>query len=508
MTDDDRLHRPARTVGPDAARPEPDLATTATSGVAWTMAQQWAVRISGFVTVAILTRLLSPEDFGLVALALVFLPFVQLLADMGLPTYLVQAEAPTRRTYNTAFWYSLVAAVTFSTVLIVAAPLAAELLGTPEARDVIRVLAIVPPVTIVSLVPLVLLRRALRFRVLALQAAVSNGVGQVLAVVLAFSGFGVWALVWQTLSVQIMATTMVWLTARWKPSLSFSIPVLIDMLRFGLKVVASDMVAVVRLWCENAIVVASLGVAGLGYLNIAQRLVQIAHDLTTNAVAPVSVVVFARVRDSLDRLRSGYLRAQFLAHALVSPIMLFIAVAGPSLYLVVFGPQWDQSIVPGQIFAVAGFFTMSGLDKGLFLASGKPGQWLIYAALVDGITVAVALFTAPHGLVALATGFLCVAVVATITRWFLVGRRLDTDWRRISAPLLRILPAVAAGGIAGWGADALIRGLSPLGNLVVVGVATAAGYIPVVRLTAPNVWAEMTTLIRRVVRRSSKREAT
>ncbi len=82
------------------------------------------------------------------------------------------------------------------------------------------------------------------------------------------------------------------------------------MLRFGLKVVATDVIGVLRVALQNVIIVAVLGVTGLGYLTIAQRLINIAHDLTTNAIATVSLAVFARIRESVERLLAGYLRAR------------------------------------------------------------------------------------------------------------------------------------------------------------------------------------------------------
>src|SRR5690606_32854133 len=108
-------------------------------------------------------------------------------------------------------------------------------------------------------------------------------------------------LVWQTIVVQTVILVLCWRAVSWRPGLEFSWREFTVMARFGVSVIGASLVSQSRLWLENVIVTYFLGVGGLGYLNIAQRLVLIAHDLTTNAVAPVSVVVFARIRDTAER---------------------------------------------------------------------------------------------------------------------------------------------------------------------------------------------------------------
>src|SRR5690606_30763399 len=136
------------------------------------------------------------------------------------------------------------------------------------------------------------------------------------------------------------------------------------------------------------------------------------------AVAPVSMVVFARIREASDRLLSAYLRAQLLAHTLVAPMMLVLAIGSAAIFPIFFGEQWAMSIGPGQVLAIAGIFTMSGIDQGLMLGAGRPGQWLLWVLLVDGATVLTTWLTAPYGLTAVALGFLGVAIGGTTVRWF------------------------------------------------------------------------------------------
>ncbi|WP_344751225.1 lipopolysaccharide biosynthesis protein [Gryllotalpicola koreensis] len=468
----------------------------------WTVAQKWVLRITGFVTIAILARLLSPADFGVVALASSLLPLLQLLADLGFSTYLLQVPEATTRRLSTFFWYSMASGVVLAGGLVLIAPLLGMLFATPAVTPVIQGLAPVALLITLGAVPTTLLRRNLRFRSLAVQATIAGAAGQAVAVVLALLGFGVWALVWQTLIVQIVSTALAWIASRWLPSFEFSRQEFGTMVRFGAKVIGIELVALARSWAENAIVVSALGVSGLGYLNIAQRLIQIAQDLTSAALVPVSLVVFAQIRSASDRLRAGYLRAQSVSYVVVGAIMLCLAVGSPVLIPMLFGSQWHESVAPAQLLAVAGILTIgASLDQGLFYGVGRPGTWFVYAIAVEILTVAVTAAVVHWGLGAMALGFVFVAAAATVARWPLVARELDARWWTVSMPIVKTSIPIAVAAVVGFAAVAITRPLPGPVSLLLAGLAMAAFYLPLLRLTARDTSAELIGLGQRALRR-------
>ena len=118
--------------GPDApSSPDAPLGSRAASSVAWLTGQTWAVKVGGFVTVVILARLLTPTDFGLVAVAMTVVPVVYLLADLGFGTYLMQAGELSTRAVSTAFWYALASGAALAGALAASAPLLERLFGVP-----------------------------------------------------------------------------------------------------------------------------------------------------------------------------------------------------------------------------------------------------------------------------------------------------------------------------------------------------------------------------------------
>lgn len=478
------------------------LTKRAVASVVWTTVQSWALRATGLVTVVILARQLTPADFGVVAMAMALPPILQPLADLGLSTYMLQAKTPTRRAINTFFWYSLLAGLGVTGILFAAAPVLGVVLDTPEVVPIAYGIAPVALLIVLGAVPVTLLRREMRFRVIAIQSIIAGGTSQVVAIALALAGFGAWAIVWQTLTVQFVGLVLAWISTRFLPRFEFSKIDFLEMTRFGVKVVTPGVLGQAAIAAVNGLIVGFLGAAALGYLNIAQRLLTLVNDLTTSSLALVSTVLFSRIREDTDRLRAGYLRAISTTYTLVMPVMAFVGVAASFVVPLVFGDQWGASVPLVRILAIAwAVAAISGLDNALFIALGKPGTWLVYYVVTDAVTVLVTLVVGRYGLSAFAWGFLTVGILAAAARCVLVSRQLRVSWPRIAEPFARVaLPTLLATG-AGAAVGALVHEWPNLPALLVIGLVGAAVYLPALRVAAPSSWTELSQLIESPVRR-------
>lgn len=474
------------------AQENSSLASQATSGVAWVTAQTWIVKIGGFLTIVVLARLLSPDDFGLVAVALTVLPLVYLLSDLGFGTYLMQAKEVDRVMSSTTFWYSALSSVGLAVVLVAVAPLLERLFGVEGVSAVIA--GISPAVVFVGFaaVPVALLRRGMRFRALSIQAGIAALAGQAVAIVMAVTGFGVWSLVAQVCVVQLIILIAAWINSRWMPQRTFSWHEFRSMIGFGSNVLGVNAIALARTWGENAIITNTLGAAALGQLSVAQRLVQTSQEVAGAAISPVSTVAFAQTRDDPPRLRRGYDRALGLVYVLITPALTAILVTAPVLVPFLFGPQWNQAIGVSQALAVAAIFTLGAvLDHGLFYGLGRPGTWLVFALVVDVVTVLATAVTAQFGIIAVGWAFAAVAAVATVARWFLVARAIDASVWVVSRRVLAALVCAAISGALGWGAFLLTADLVPIATLCITGVVILTVHLLVSRVVLASATREL-----------------
>lgn len=470
----------------------------ATSGVFWLTAQKWTTRLLGFVTIAILTRLLSPEDFGTVAAASTVLPFFFLLADLGFSAYIVQVKTADQRMLSTAFWFSMGAGVTLCAAMMALAPALGLLFHDDGVVPIIQALSLWVILTAFGSVPMAILRRDMRFSVIATQGASAAIVAQIVAMIVAFSGGGAWALVAQGLVAPAITSVLAWATTRWHPSRTFVRREFGIMARFGSQVLGVEFVAMFRALGEAAIISAAFGVAGLGFMTIAQRLVQVVQDLTGSAIVPVAQVAFAKIRDDPDRLRGAYLRALRLTYFALALPLTFVAVAAPLIVPTVFGDGWEQSYPITQILAIAGTLTVGAwLDYGLFYGVGKPGVWFWYALAIDGLTLGATAVLSHVGLVAIAWGFLGVCVLATVVRWFLTTRVLRARVRTVAGPFLFLVVAVLTSGAAGWAVMTVTAALPDLLALALIGLTVLLVHLAITRLMVPQVLPETLSMLAR-----------
>lgn len=484
----------AAAAGPASA---PDrVSGRAASGVLLLTAQKWAIRLLGLVTIAVFTRLLSPEDFGTVAAASTVLPFFYLLADLGFAAYIVQAEKTDARMLSTAFWFSLSAGGALCAILFALSPLFGAVFRDDGVVPVLQALSLCVVFAAIGSVPTAVLRREMRFGTLAWQGATGAAIAQGVALVVAFSGGGVWALVAQSLVAPAIATVLAWTASRWRPSFAFSRSEFRTMASFGGQVLGVEFVAMLRAWGEAAVIAATLGVAALGYMNIAQRLVQIVQDLTGSAIVPVTNVAFAKIRDDPARLRSAYLRALRLTYFTLSLPLTVLAVTAPLILPIVFGAGWEPSYRVAQILAIAGTLSVGAwLDHGLFYGVGKPGVWFVYAVIIDGITFGTTAVLAPSGLVAIAWGFLAVCVVATVSRWFLTARILQARPRDVAGPFGYLIVAVGASAAAGWAVVTVGASLPVWIRLILTALSVSVVHLLVTRVMSPRVIPEALAVI-------------
>ncbi len=475
---------------------EESIGTQAARGVLWMTAQNWLARAGGLVTIAILTRLLAPEDFGLLAVASTLLTLTYVLSDLGLSTYLVQATRIDQASLSTAFWVSLMGGVVMSAGIYFGAPLIAAVVRVPSSVPILQSMTVIVLLISASSVPLSLMRRQMRFRLLAFQFSIGAILAQVAAIIAALAGLGVWALVLQLLVGQVVASITQWFSAKWRPSLHFSRGEFGVMVRYGINIVGSGLVTVGRGWVETGIIAAGLGIRELGYLSIAQRLIQTANDLSGSALLPVSTVAFAKVNSSKARLQAAHARATAVSQTIVTPLMVMIVVSASVLVPFLFGQEWTVSAPltpPLAIAAVLSFGTV--LDRGLLDGVGRPGRWLAFTSVICTLSVVLIFLGVRQGLLLVTLIYVLVAAVELVGRWFVVGHFLEASVWSTARPFLMVVPAACVSAAGGLGCMWLLQSMNPFLCLAVTGVVVLGMHLAVTRMVTPGTWREIIALI-------------
>lgn len=342
-------------------------------GLTWTLVDTWGSQLLGLVVFVILARLLTPVDFGLVALATVFVAFANLIVDQGLGDALIQRRSLTRGQIDTAFWVAVAtgALLTVSS-LILAGPIA-MLLGEPALEAILQVLSLTFVLAAFSSIQMALLRREMAFRSLAIRRLTAVIIGGAVGITLASLGFGAWALVGQLLANAAVTVVMLWAVSPWRPTRHVSLTDFRDLLGYGIHVVAGDTLNFLSRNMDNLLIGVVLGTTPLGFYAVAYRVLDTSQQLLVNAARKLAFPVFSRLQHDRDRLVRAYSRVSRALSVVILPGYIGLTLVAREAVVVIFGRQWESSgEVAAVLFLIGPSLTVQLFSGALLNAVGHP----------------------------------------------------------------------------------------------------------------------------------------
>ncbi|MEA2712279.1 MAG: hypothetical protein QOK27_240 [Gemmatimonadales bacterium] len=365
-----------------------NLTHRAVSGMAWVAWGSAAIAVLKVAVLVLLTRLLSPADFGVVGAALVVIGFSLNFSQLGLGPALVQRPVLEPRHVSTAFFASTGFGVLVMAIVWLAAPQISQFFRMDHLTPVVRALAMVFPIAGISTVAENLLQRELRFRFLANRDVLAYGLGYgLVGVVLALLGWGVWALVAAQLTQSVVRTGIL---LRAAPPLLRPRPTwasFVELMDYGAGQSATRMAVLLANQVDNLVVGRWLGAVALGLYSRAYQLMSVPTALLGDVLDKVLFPMMARVQDEPRRLATAYLQGTAFLALLTLPAGVVAAILGPELIAVAFGPRWDAMVPPFQVLALGMMFRTSyRMSDSLSRATGRVYRraWRqgLYAALV------------------------------------------------------------------------------------------------------------------------------
>jgi O-antigen/teichoic acid export membrane protein len=342
-------------------------------GLTWTFIDTWGSQIIQLIIFAILANLLTDVDFGLVALAAVFVQFAQLFVDQGLGDALIQFKSVTRLQINTAFWVAVVTGLLFMVLgFLVAVPISV-VLNEPGLAPIIAVLSLTFLETSFSSVQMALLRRDMRFKSLAVRRLAAVVAGGVVGVTGAFLGWGAWALVGNEITYGIVSVFMLWTVSPWRPGFEWSRQDFRQLFGFGANVVGSDVLNFVSRNSDNLLVGAFLGVGPLGLYAVGYKILDTTQTLLVNAARKLAFPVFSRIQTDRERTRRAYARVNRSLSAVILPGYIGLSLVAQEAIVVLFGAKWEASgPVAATLYLIGPVLTLQVFSGALLNAAGHP----------------------------------------------------------------------------------------------------------------------------------------
>ena len=415
-----------------------DLRQKAVRGAAWSTIENWAGQGMSFLVFLILARILGPADFGLVALASVYVLVVQTLIRQGFAEAILQVKDLEDEHLDVAFWTNFAVSMLFGLFTVTAAPLVARFLGSEQLTQIIRALALLFPLGAFSAVQQALLNRRLEFKALFYRTVASFGCSGIVGITMAMLHFGVWSLVGQQLTYAAVNAVVLWTAGGWRPKFRFSFPHLRRLWKFGVHISSMNLLDLVNKRTDQYLVGHFLGTVILGYYSVAVRVYNLMLSMGVSSLTRVAAGAFPRLQHEPERLVETLGKTVELTTCLAFPAYLGFAAMAPEIVSVCFGPHWMPAVPAAQLLMIVGALDSVQLFHGQLLRSvGRPG--LQFALLVMNMSVNIALYLifVRHGLEAMVLAFVVRAYALFPVELFVLKRVIPL---RIWPYLRRILP--------------------------------------------------------------------
>jgi O-antigen/teichoic acid export membrane protein len=419
-------------------------------GAAWIGGASMAKLGLRIVSVAILGRLLTPQEYGIVAGALIAMDLAEMVYGMGLAPTLIQRKDVRPDHVATAFSSALVIAVLAGAGMWVTAPLIADAMQIPDLTQVVKVLAWLTPLGAVTILCEALLARHMQFRSVALRPLVSFTIATFFVdIPMAWFGFGYWSLVGMDAADTVVSTLTLGIAARKllvRPG--FSRRAFSELWPLSVGFTINQPFVYIAQNADRVLIGRFLGAASLGLYTRASLITTTAASLFADVTRLSVFPAMARVQGDHERLRTALLRSLSLVALLTLPTTAFCVVFAKEVVGLLLGPQWGAAVVPFAILSGALYLRLAWrVCAAVFQARGRPNQLtgtLVFRALALVLGV---WFAYPFGLVAASAAVVTVLALTQAIMFFIVMRDIDLPFHRLAA--VHLGPLVISAAVVG-----------------------------------------------------------
>ena len=356
---------------------EISLKNKTVKGVGWSAIENVTRVGVTFVVSIILARLLSPEEYGLIGILTIVIAIFNAIVDSGFTNALIRKQDATDTDYSTVFYTNLALSVVLAAVLFFCAKPISVFFERPQLVLLTQVMSSVVVINALSLVQRVRTTKAIDFKTQTKVAIISSIGSAVIGIAMAYMGYGVWALVGQQISNQLLTTLLFWFYNKWMPKLVFSWVSFKEMWAFGSKLLVSVLLDTAWKEIYQIVIGKCYSPATLGLYTRAKQFSDLCSSNLTSVVHRVSYPVLSSIQDNRDRLRSAYQRIIKTTMLPTFVLMLGVAACAESMIYVLIGEQWLECVSMLQIICTYGMlYPLHALNLNILQVQGRSDLFL------------------------------------------------------------------------------------------------------------------------------------
>lgn len=459
----------------------------------WALVESGGLSLLSLGVLLVVARLAGPGDLGAFAVALGMVQILTMIVEMLVHDAIIQRDELTPDHLHTAFWTCLALGALLSAGCWLAAPYIGTLFDSSQVGELLAVAGLSLVFTGAGCVPIAVLRRAVMFRPIAIRSLGGRLCGAIVAIIMAATHFGVWSLVAQYVVQTMVCTILVWPSTPWRPAFAFSPTRLRELLAFGSLSVGTRLIWMAGGKMFTVLLGNMLGVTAVGYLNIAQRLVDTLFDLLAGAAHNLALPIFSRRQSDRESLVRAYVQATEFCALATTPLYGGLALCAAPIIAVLLGEEWLPATSLVWVLAAGAMLQFLFLFGPTTLtAVGRPGVVLVFSLWTLSFVLAVFFLVRPTDVVEAAMIWAGRIVIGAPLLHFTICRILKASpfilvkavWVPLTATaaMAVVLLLVETHVLANHAPLVKLVAMVPLGALIYGAVVILAGRRSVLRL--------------------------
>ncbi|PKN13529.1 MAG: colanic acid exporter [Deltaproteobacteria bacterium HGW-Deltaproteobacteria-4] len=335
---------------------------------------QGVTQVVSLLIMILLTRLLSPREFGLVAMVTAISGFVGIFAEMGLGAALIHQQKIDDEQLSSVFWLNLFLGVVLTAVFVLAAPLVADFYNEPLLLGITIVVALNFIINALTIVQRILATKALDFQTLAISEVASTLISGGIVLFLAYQGYSYWSIVWQTLIISVVSNIILWQRSTWRPRFCFSFASIRGLMRFGGYVIGTHTLDYWTRNIDNLLIGKFFGSEVLGLYSRAYSFLVFRINSVSRIVSRVFFPAIAGIQHDKERVKKIFLKTIGAIALVTFPLTVGLFATADNFVLTLLGARWMEMVPIVRALCLLGLTTAAGsLTANIFLSQGESG---------------------------------------------------------------------------------------------------------------------------------------
>lgn len=408
-------------------------------GLAWSMIERFATQGVQFLFGIILARLLSPDDYGVIAMPLVFLAIAQCIIDSGFSTALIRKPELTEDDLSTAFYFNIGIGILCYAVLFFTSPLIADFYHTPILSSLLKVTALAVLFNPLCAVQQAILTREIDFKTQAIVSLSGAVVSGIVGLYMAYNGFGVWSLVFQQVGGYIMRTILLWVLGKWKPKRKWSWESFHYLWGFGSKMLGSGLLDTIYNNIYPIVIGKYFSAQDLGNYTRAQQFSSLPSSNVTGVLQRVTFPVLSSIQNEDERLAKNYRKILKLSAFLVFPMMLMLSAIANPLVRILLTDKWIGCVILLQIICFQMmWYPIHAINLNLLTVKGRSDLFFRLEVLKKIIGVCIMCITIPNGIIWMVSGGIVSSMISLVINTYYTGKLIQVGYLKQMRDLLPI----------------------------------------------------------------------